>query len=1075
MFFRSANWLPRLLAVLVSAEVALCPLVFAGDGGQDFYRFKRIGVSADLTPNVITKLYFDRKNLLWVGTREGLFLYDGYSTQRFVNNPDDPRSISDNSIRSVFQDRSGRMWFGTNTGGLCSTEPERPGFSCYRANAADPGSISHDSVYVVVQDDEGFLWVGTQEGLNRIEPESGRIERVSFDDTHPEGPGREYVTALHFDGAGDLWVGTVGRGLFVRRRGKDHFQRLDGRSEYSDASGFSFLEDGEGNLWAGGENAVLVKREGSERFEVISLMDFSKEDNVPISVTAMVLTDEGKILAGSFSSGLFEIDPVDFGVVHHRRMPSDPYSLGDERITDIVIDPSDGILLGTWGAGLQRTTPASRLFDGIEQFIDSKGVLTRLTDVESVAADNENEIWAGSTTHGLLKLENGTDGPELYSIPLDDLERPTAVVKVFPERTGTVWVGTVSGIIELDSRSHSFRQPSDKSAGVGSIGSGWVTAMIRDGNGALWIGTGGSGLWRFTPDGRTIGFVNDPSDPTSLSGDYVTTLALDDFGQVLVGTRSHGFSRCTVTEFRCRQFDPAKGASLRHHYVTAFARDRNDVWWIGTAGGGLHRVIQAADGSVEGFEYLDEDWGLLDNTVMSFVEDDDGSLWMGTRRGLARLSPDRKSVANYLPNDGLVSDVFNRGAAVRDRERLYFGTVSGIAHIPAGTPFRPSMPAPLLFTHVHNLTIAKNLGGPGWTEPAITSNHGDVLQIGFALLDYEGGNHTYAYRLRDDADWIGLESSHQITFGDLSPGRHALQVRARSARGAVSVATLLINVVPPFWMTTWFRLLVALGIVLLALGMHSLRTAGLQRRNIELQSLHDARERALRKLQLSESELSEAAQGLRRLASRLETAKEEERQHISRELHDELGQSLTAAKISLQMLKNSDSVPKERLQSAVDMMDRMIRQVRAISLNLRPALLDDAGLVPALASELKNVSAQTGVPVELDVIGEIPPLSEAVGTVAFRTCQEAVSNSLRHSGASRVCVSLMLQDDTLVLVIEDDGYGFDVDEARKRAMRGEHLGLLGLDERVNSVGGTVRLESEPQAGTMLKIRIPLGH
>ena len=475
-----------------------------------------------------------------------------------------------------------------------------------------------------------------------------------------------------------------------------------------------------------------------------------------------------------------------------------------------------------------------------------------------------------------------------------------------------------------------------------------------------------------------------------------------------------------------------------------------------------------------GFEYFDEEWGLLDNTIMSFVEDDDGSLWLGTRRGLSRLAPDRSSVANYLPSDGLVSDVFNRGAAVRDRQRLYFGTVSGIVHLPAGTAYRPSMPAPLLFTHVHNLTSGQNLGGAGWTESMILADHGDVLQIGFALLDYEGGNHGYAYRLSDEADWIGLESSHQITFGDLPPGRHELQVQGRSARGAVSVASLPIRVVPPFWMTDWFRALAILGILLMALGIHSFRMASLQRRNLELQGLHDERERALQQLKKSQSEVTEAAQGLRRLASRLETAKEEERQHISRELHDELGQTLTAAKINLQMLKNQQPVPGEKLQSAVDMMDRMIRQVRAISLDLRPPLLDEAGLVPALTSELKKVSEQTGLPVELDVGGELPPLSEAVGTVAFRTCQEAVSNALRHAGASRVTVSLAQQDDTLLLVIEDDGRGFDVEEARVRAMRGDHLGLLGLDERVNSVGGTVRLESGPRAGTVLRIRIPLG-
>jgi signal transduction histidine kinase len=256
--------------------------------------------------------------------------------------------------------------------------------------------------------------------------------------------------------------------------------------------------------------------------------------------------------------------------------------------------------------------------------------------------------------------------------------------------------------------------------------------------------------------------------------------------------------------------------------------------------------------------------------------------------------------------------------------------------------------------------------------------------------------------------------------------------------------------------------------------IHSLRMAGLQKRNAELQRVHAQREKALIQLQRSEAEVSEAAQGLRRLASRLESAKEEERQHISRELHDELGQTLTAAKISLQMLQNEPGVPGEKLQSAVGMMDSMIGQVRAISLDLRPPLLDEAGLVPALKSELKKVSEQTGIKIDFSVPDDMPLFPEHIETVAFRVSQEAVSNSLRHSGASHVSVSLSLEDDDLLLTIEDDGCGFDVDEARVRAMRGEHLGLLGLDERVNAVGGRVRLESEPGRGTLLRIRLPVG-
>ena len=274
-------------------------------------------------------------------------------------------------------------------------------------------------------------------------------------------------------------------------------------------------------------------------------------------------------------------------------------------------------------------------------------------------------------------------------------------------------------------------------------------------------------------------------------------------------------------------------------------------------------------------------------------------------------------------------------------------------------------------------------------------------------------------------------------------------------------------------MTDWFRVLVVLALLASAIGIHRIRTASLQRRHRELQQLHQQREPALEQLQRSESELSEAAEGLRRLASRLETAKEEERQHISRELHDELGQTLTATKINLRLLQKQDGERGERLQPAVDMMDRMIAQVRAISLDLRPPLLDEAGLIPALKSELRQVADRTAMDIRLEVADGFPALPPTIETVLFRAIQEAVSNALRHASASRIDVGLCHVDGAVEVEVRDDGRGFDVDVVRQRALRGEHLGLLGVDERVNSVGGSVRLESAPGRGTVLHVRVPV--
>jgi signal transduction histidine kinase/ligand-binding sensor domain-containing protein len=925
-------------------------------------------------------------------------------------------------------------------------------------------------VYAVAEDADGTIWVGTQSGLNRIDAESGLARRVPLGPDSGQGNLAEYVTALHLDTGKNLWVATVAQGIFVRRAGEQSFSPIQARQGFLDPSAFAFMTDSEGQLWVGGVSSIFVLKDDSDTFQALSLLEWS-EDEV-VSVTSFVESTVGTVFAGTFGDGLFEVGRDSLRVTHHPSRPGVAGSLPESRLTGMAQDPGGGLVVSTWGAGLQRTTSATRMFSGMKQIIDSTGELTDLADVYSLVSDDSARIWGGSLTNGLLEITDGATGPEPLSVPVGDLTTRLSIVSVRPMDHERMLVGTTSGFFILDQTTRNaqwYRPDADR---TDAIGPGWITAFAQDSKGEWWIGTGGAGLWKMTAAGGFAGHTNDPDDPTSLSGNYVTSLRLDESGQLWVGTRSHGLNLCRSEPFACRQHDPAKGSELRHHYVTAIHQDPAGEWWVGTAGGGLYRVELSSDGSIGSFEHFGLDRGVLDTTVVSFLDDDDGSLWIGTRRGLTRLDPARQSAANYLASDGLVSNVFNRGAAARNDEHLFFGTVNGVVFFPAGTPFAASKPAPLAFTQAQNLSLERESTSLNGFESTVSAAHGEVLQFSFAVLDYEGGPHSYEYRLGDDREWTHLDSTRQLTFADLPPGVHELQVRGRGARGASTMASLPIQIVPPFWMTFWFRLVVLMAIALLAFTLHQVSMARLQRRNLALQELHEEKERALEKLQDSEAELHQAATGLRRLTRRLETAKEEERQHISRELHDELGQTLTAAKIQLQLLQRKEQVSGTQLQDAVDMVNSMIDKVRDISFDLRPSLLDEAGLVAALKSELKKVSSQTQVPIELDVPGDFPKVSADIETVLFRITQEAVSNSLRHSGASRISVRLSSDPDFLYAVIRDNGCGFDVEQVRSKAMRGDHLGLLGLDERVNSVGGTVTLDSEPGQGTTLHIEIP---
>jgi PAS domain S-box-containing protein len=224
-------------------------------------------------------------------------------------------------------------------------------------------------------------------------------------------------------------------------------------------------------------------------------------------------------------------------------------------------------------------------------------------------------------------------------------------------------------------------------------------------------------------------------------------------------------------------------------------------------------------------------------------------------------------------------------------------------------------------------------------------------------------------------------------------------------------------------------------------------------------------ERALR-------EYAERSQGLSR---RVVEVQEEERRHLARELHDEIGQSLTAIGITLQAVKRSGGAAElPQLEECIGIVDHAIQQVRHLSLDLRPAMLDDLGLVSALRWYLDHQAQRVGYRARLAADIDEARVGPAIAIAAFRVAQEALTNVARHARARRVDVRLRLPNGDLRLVVRDDGAGFDPEATHQRGDCGEGLGLLGMRERAALLGGRVKIRSAPGRGTEVRLTIPLG-
>jgi signal transduction histidine kinase len=205
---------------------------------------------------------------------------------------------------------------------------------------------------------------------------------------------------------------------------------------------------------------------------------------------------------------------------------------------------------------------------------------------------------------------------------------------------------------------------------------------------------------------------------------------------------------------------------------------------------------------------------------------------------------------------------------------------------------------------------------------------------------------------------------------------------------------------------------------------------------------------------------------------------EAERRRLARELHDELGQELALLLMWLQRLQQEsvDSGTRaQMLRSSAALAASVLERVRSMALDLRPAQLDDLGLAPALRALARRVGRQTGITVTLLALPETEPrLADATKTALFRIAQAAVTNAVRHAGASTLWIGYDIQDGMATVKVQDDGCGFDPEEVRSRAADGSGMGLLVMQERVQALGGKIGFISGPGAGTLVSASIPTG-
>jgi signal transduction histidine kinase/streptogramin lyase len=937
--------------------------------------------------------------------------------------------------------------------------------------------LPEDTIRAAAQTSDGYLWLGTDEGLARFDG----YDFTVFNKANADLPSNS-VTALAAAPDGSLWIGTS-NGL-VQYRDKQ-FHTYTVKSGLPDDAIGSLYTDRAGAVW-------IVAGSSLSRYQSGAFHNFVPGPLLPITSVRAVREDNhgdlwvaGLTAVGKMSGGRFA--PV--------------LGSGDLRdgfiVTGMLFDSADRLWLAG-NIGIRVRSPNGQ--------VRSYGVADGLPDafVRAIWLDRDGNVWAG-TNGGLARLEGSR-----FVTAHDGSSRDHEQVRcLFEDREGDIWVGANNGLTRLrDDIFTVYGKPE-------GLPSDEPNAVFQDRAGRIWIGFHDSGLMLFAGASSRVYTTRD-----GLPNNEVFSIRQARDGDLLIATRG-GFVRMhegRLTTFvppdpvhRANVFDALEdstgevwlaapvglgilrdrrfhivipGGVLLVNAVVTLCQGHDGAIWAGTYGKGLwhiqgpdRRLYTVADGlssdqirslyeapngtlwigtfgggldAFRGghFQQFTAKDGLLSDNIAN-VSDDGSSLWLGTTRGICRVSQrllaefaagKRKSLdaTNYGVEDGLRSGqlpnfpVGGGGQRMSDGS-LWFTTSRGLAVFDPRSHRQAGMP-PI----VHLVEMTADEHPVDLTHMAQLSPSVQRVQIRYTGIHLSAPELVqYSYRLdKVDPTWVRAGARRVINYNSLKHGQYRFTVRAQLPDGPSGEQSYSFILLPHFYETAWFRLLCAAVVMLAGWAVYQAR--------------------------------------LRQIRYRFALVLEE-RARLAREIHDTLAQGFVGISSQLDavaMAMPEDTTPARKY---LDMARRMARhsltEARRSVMDLRSSVLEGQDLAAGLESGARMWTAGSGVEVDVQISGERIDLPQTHEQHLLRIAQEAVTNALKHAGATRISIRLHREPRKLYLRIQDNGRGFEQQDVFSSL--GGHFGLLGMRERAERLGGQLRLASHPGEGTEVEVMVPL--
>jgi len=1045
------------------------------DRWLDRVEFEHVSVEDGLSQSSVNVILQDSRGFMWFGTNDGLNRYDGYEMVSHHTDPLETYGIGHETVTALVEDQSGHLWIGTR-GGLDRLDLVSGGFEHFQHDEDDETSLADDVVLALEVDRQGALWIGTSSGLDRLGPDRDTLAHFRADGRDPQGLPDNHVTSIYEDRSGRLWVGTwrgVARWEPKQQRFRSYRLDQDQATEQGRQAVHAIVEDARGALWVGASQSGLFRLDaGAERFQQATLTQQAGSRSSDEHVTSLWVDTSGLLWVGTNGYGLHCIDPKGNRRGSFAKDPRASTSLSSNYVNDIFQSRHGVLWIGTAGGGVSKLDRDKRKF-ALHQADPADPATLGHNHVLALCEDSEEGIWVGTNGGGLDQLNphEGTfthfrrDAEDPHSLSND------VVSALHLGRDGDLWIGTWGGgIARFDREARRFIHFQADPFDPHSLSSNWVHALHEDRDGMIWIGTT-AGLERLDRNvGRFVAVWRAGGDVTAIQEDANHNLWFATGSGVGKLDRGSG----QVSRYAPAATSPTEAGRQRVH---AIHQDRAGRIWLGTAGG-----LCQLDPVGSAFTCYTERDGLADDTVMAILEDGQGQLWVSTAGGLSRFEPTTGSFRNYDVSDGLQGYEFTHATCLARDGTMYAGGINGLNSFdPSAIVDNPHAPAVHITSLTQNgrsLNLERANGGFGALRLAWPNNG---FEFSFVALNYhQPEKNFYAYQLHGfDSAWNHVGTQRFGRYTNLPGGTYHLQIKASNNDGVWNEEgiSVPITVVPPFWATWWFR---GAGLALAAsavLTTYRLRVRAMRNRSRELEALAEDRTAALsRANELLKQEIAERRRAEEALAQRAaEAAVAAERSRLARDLHDAVTQLLFSASLIAEALpaiwENDQEEGRELLAEMRRLSRGALAEMRTLLLELRPAALTETGLVDLLRQLAEAAAGRSDLSVTVEADGE-PDLPRDVHIALYRIAQEALNNVIKHARAAHATIKLRVEAEedgeagqtAVHLSIVDDGCGF-----HPHRVLPDHMGLGIIRERAERVEAMLRVESQPNQGTEVRV------